>query len=279
MPGPSSVQTEGEKLIKLMEMFPFHSTEELQDALNIHVTVEMAALALSSNVTNDTSDFDRVLLQPTFLPGDRDLVTLHEIIEQIQSNFSSDKEKVKVDEDDILNDALAYYKDSKFDARKKLRVVYKGQPAADTGGVTRRFYTQLLQEISQQFFQGDTFKTPIYNSNMVVSGIMKLVGTVITHSILQGGPGFPVFSPSVYHYLATGDFDAAVQKISVNDCTVSTKHFIDQASILLVSYTPWLLVQNNIYPIHGKFQMLFCLVSLYEHTKKAKEMEVLKYTY
>ena len=184
-----------------------------------------------------------------------------------------------MDEDDILNDALAYYKASKFDARKKLRVVYQGQPAADTGGMTPQFYTQLLQEISQQFFHDDTFKTPIYNSNMVVSGIMKLVGTVITHSILQGGPGFPVFSPSVYHYLATGDFDAAVQKISVNDCTVSTKHFIDQASILLVSYTPWPLLQNNIYPIHGKFQMLFCLVSLYEHTKKAKEMEVLKYTY
>ena len=237
MPGPSSVPTDGEKLIKLMEMFPSHSTEELQDALNIHVTVKMAALALSSNVANNTSDFDRLLWQPTFLPRDHDVVTLHEIIEQIQNNFSSDKEKVKVDEDDILNDALAYYKDSKFDARKKLRVVYKGQPAADTGGVTRQFYTQLLQEISQQFFQGDTFKTPIYNSNMVVSGIMKLVGTVITHSILQGGPGFAVFSPSVYHYLATGDFDAAVQKISVNDCTAATKHFIDQASILLVSYT------------------------------------------
>ena len=84
MPGPSSVQTEGEKLIKLMEMFPSHSTEELQDALNIHVTVEMAALALSSNVANDTSDFDGVLLQPTFLPRDHDVVTLHEIIEQIQ---------------------------------------------------------------------------------------------------------------------------------------------------------------------------------------------------
>ena len=173
-----------------------------------------------------------------------------------------------MDEDDILNDALAYYKDSKFDARKKLHVVYKGQPAADAGGVTHQFYTQLLQEISQQFFQGDTFKTPIYNSNMVVSGIMKLVGTVITHSILQGGPGFPVFSPSVYHYLATGDFDAAVQKISVNDCTVATKHFIDQASILLVSYTLWPVMQNNIYPIHGKLQMLFCSMSLYEQKRK-----------
>lgn len=125
--GPSSVLTEGEKLIKLMEMFPSHNREELQDALNIHVTVDMAALALSSNVTNDTSDFDSVLFQPTFLPKDHDVLTLQEIIEQIQRNFRSEKEKVRVDEDDILDDALAYYKDCKFDARKKLLVVYKGQ--------------------------------------------------------------------------------------------------------------------------------------------------------
>ena len=32
VPGPSSVLSEREKLIKLIEMFPSHSTEELQDA-------------------------------------------------------------------------------------------------------------------------------------------------------------------------------------------------------------------------------------------------------
>lgn len=63
--------------------------------------------SLSSNLANDPPDFDTVLLQPAFLPRDHDVVTLHKIIEQIQRNFSSDKEKVKVDEDDILNDALA----------------------------------------------------------------------------------------------------------------------------------------------------------------------------
>ena len=168
-----------------------------------------------------------------------------------------------MDEDDILNDALAYYKASKFDARKKLRVVYQGQPAADTGGMTPQFYTQLLQEISQQFFHDDTFKTPIYNSNMVVSGIMKLVGTVITHSILQGGPGFPVFSPSVYHYLATGDFDAAVQKISVNDCrpgkySFSNLHFLT-------------FYNRSIHPIHGKLQIRFCSVSLHEQKRQQSQ--------
>jgi len=54
------------------------------------------------------------------IPKDHDAVTLHKVIEQIQRNFSSDKEKV--DEDDIFNDTLAYYRDSKFDARKELGV-------------------------------------------------------------------------------------------------------------------------------------------------------------
>ena len=84
VPGPSSVLSERDKLIKLIEMFPSHSTEELQDALNIHVTVEMAALALSSKVTNDMSDFDTVLLQPTFLPKDHDVITLQKVIEEFQ---------------------------------------------------------------------------------------------------------------------------------------------------------------------------------------------------
>ncbi|XP_022802437.1 uncharacterized protein LOC111339959 [Stylophora pistillata] len=63
---------------------------------------------------------------------------------------------------------------------------------------------------------------------MVVSGIMKLVSTIIVHSILQGGPGLLVFSPSVYHYLATGILDDSVQRISVDDCSIPTKHFIDK---------------------------------------------------
>lgn len=57
--------------------------------------------------------------QPS-IPKDHDVVTLHKVIEQIERNFSSDKEKVKVDEGDILK----YYKDSKIDARMKLRVLY-----------------------------------------------------------------------------------------------------------------------------------------------------------
>jgi len=56
--------------------------------------------------------------------------------------------------------------------------------------------------------------------------LMKLVGTITVHSILQGGPGLRIFSPAVYHYLATGDIDAAIQKMSFNDCSSRIKAYI-----------------------------------------------------
>ena len=60
---------------------------------------------------------------------------------------------------------MAYYKDAKFDPKKKLRVISNEQPAADTGGVTRQFFNQLLHLLSVEFFHGDDYKIPIYNSH------------------------------------------------------------------------------------------------------------------
>ena len=59
------------------------------------------------------------------------------------------------------------------------------------------------------FFQGTNYKSPVYNADTVASGMMKYIETIIVHSILLGAPGFPMFSPSVYRYVATGDINAA----------------------------------------------------------------------
>ena len=104
--------------------------------------------------------------------------------------------------------------------------MYSGQPAADTGGVIRQFYTQLLKVIADAFFQGDTYRSPVYNCDMVASGVMKLVGTIIVHSVLQGGPGFPIFSPGVYNYLAKGKLNEVMEAITIKDCSSHMEHFI-----------------------------------------------------
>jgi hypothetical protein len=91
------------------------------------------------NDGDDDSDLDK----PVFLPRDSKLEpvpSLPSILEKLKRNLSNEKEKLKVDGDDLLNDAMAYYKDPDFNPRKRLRVIYNNQPAADTGGVTRQFF-------------------------------------------------------------------------------------------------------------------------------------------
>jgi hypothetical protein len=40
---------------------------------------------------------------------------------------------------------------------------------------------------------------------------------MISHSMVQNGPGFPYFAPAVYLYIATGNLEEAVTKVSVVD--------------------------------------------------------------
>lgn len=50
----------------------------------------------------------------------------------------SDSKNIKIDdEDDILEEALVYYKHSSFDPSVPIGIAFRHQPAIDTGGVTR----------------------------------------------------------------------------------------------------------------------------------------------
>ena len=68
--------------------------------------------------------------------------------------------------------------------------MYQGQPAVDTGGVTSQFFPKLLSIISEMFFEGCVYKSPIYNADVVASGMMKYIGTIIVHSIFARWPCF-----------------------------------------------------------------------------------------
>lgn len=225
----SAIHVNQEELDQLREMFPEKSSSLLQRALTCRGSVSRAAFSLSSQNLPDEidsdEDADAELLKPAF-PAKAD--SLEAVLKELQKGLSTQKQKLRVDEEDIFSDAMVYYKDPSFDPSKPLRVLYTGQPAVDTGGVTRHFFSQLLQVICNMFFHGDSYKHPVYNADIVASGMMKYIGTIIVHSILQGGPGFPVFSPSVYQYLATGDVDAAMMMLNYGDCSASVKDFIDK---------------------------------------------------
>lgn len=61
-------------------------------------------------------------------------------MKELASVFLKEKMKLKVDHDDILNDAFAYFKHIDFNPKHQLQIRMKGQPAVDTGGVARQVF-------------------------------------------------------------------------------------------------------------------------------------------
>ncbi|PFX25073.1 ATP-dependent DNA helicase PIF1 [Stylophora pistillata] len=210
--GPSRRPPQRENVEQLKEVFPEKSSDDLMQALRFNGNVCTAALSLSSTVTeahnDDVSSDDDSLLQPTFSPSGSKIDSLQSLLKELGKNMSQEKVKVTIEDEDILNDALTYYKSPAFDAKKKLSQ-FKGQPAVDTGGVTREFFTKLFQVICEMFFQGGKYKFPVYSADIVASGLMR---------------------PSVYCYIATGNIDAARAKMIYGDCSEPFKHFIDKVA-------------------------------------------------
>ena len=138
-------------------MFPDKSCDALKAYLQVEGSFSKAVTTLLAE--NTVTDDDDDLLMSCFEPSENcsDTQDLKTELLNLQKHFSQDqREKLKIDEEDLMNDAMAYYKDQNFDPRKKLRIVYRGQAAADTGGVIRQFYSQLLSVITDTFFRGDT---------------------------------------------------------------------------------------------------------------------------
>lgn len=104
---------------------------------------------------------------------------LHDLKKKIST---SEVEKLKVDPDDCLSDALSFYKSLDFNPNHKLQVRYAKQPAADTGGVLRQFYSDCTQQLLEGadgipplFEEEENRKLPCFNAGVVMSGMIKFV--------------------------------------------------------------------------------------------------------
>ena len=55
------------------------------------------------------------------------------------------------------------------------------------------------------------------NPALILTGNFEIIGRMISHSLVQDGPGFPCFAPAVYSYIATGNLEEAITKVSIVD--------------------------------------------------------------
>ena len=204
--GASAMDQEKSFLV-LKEMFPETKEEVLKLAYDCSNSLEEAASFLADRSSSPE------------LESKSSHMSLELLIEELMGKMSDafDRKKLRVDEEDLVADAVAFYKRPDFDPKAGVRVVYSGQPASDTGGVSHAF-SDFLHRLSQIYFSGESRKVPLYNTDILISGLLKIIGTIIVHSVLHGGPGFPFFSSALYWYLATGSVDAAIQQLCFDDC-------------------------------------------------------------
>jgi len=148
---------------------------------------------------------------------------LQSALEYLKFNVLDEKKRIRIHQSNALEEGFELLKGQEFDQKEKLVVSYKNQPAIDTGGVLRQFYTDCFAQMVDggnlpAIFEGnDNCKVPVSNSAIMLSGIMELTGKLIAHSIVQANIGIGYLAPCVYEYLVTGDLSAATELVSIDD--------------------------------------------------------------
>jgi len=162
--------------------------------------------------------------------------TLNSIITLMNNYFETKPvAKIQVDLNSAWDDLIAYYKSSKIDFDLRIRISLTDQVTIDTGGVRRQVYTQVYADFAQNkhihLFDGvENFLRPATSAVARSSGMLKILGKMISHSIFQDGIGFPFLSPTCYWYLI-GNEDMAIQHISLEDLPADSASLITEVII------------------------------------------------
>lgn len=139
--------------------------------------------------------------------NDKKFNNLHDALISLGANLKKDeKRRLRIQPEYALEEAFAFKKSPDFDPLASLAIRYKGQPAIDTGGVLRQFYSDCFQKMCgnecedfPQMFEGEVNdKVPVHNSGIVLSGLLELAGKLMAHSIVHAGLSIGCIAPCAY---------------------------------------------------------------------------------
>lgn len=106
----------------------------------------------------------------------------------------------------MWHDACQAFSASTFSFSRGIRVKFIGEMGVDGGGPRREFYRLLVEAIcsTSGLLEGcEGNKIPLHNVTALKARKFVLLGVMAGMSMLDGGPGLPVFAGPVFHYIAT----------------------------------------------------------------------------
>ena len=165
-----------------------------------------------------------VPLSHTFFKNDEDgLQSLQNFISKAVNPFGQELDMFLDRNKDILEQAVRKYKHPSFDTTRPLNVAFQDEPGIDAGGVTREYFSLLMQRLENQtgrlkLFEGTSgHLLPMHNYDYLSGGLFVMVGKMILHAILNKCNGMAGLSQAAVAYIISGSRDAAVEHIVLED--------------------------------------------------------------
>ena len=144
------------------------------------------AASSSSRSTSELEQFANDWLDKQDSKKPTKFETLDEVLSCLSSQLSDGRERLRVQSEYDLVEALAYYKSIEFDPSISLFIQYKGEAAVDTGGVLKHFFNDAFiqmvdacKEIPQSFIDDNNRKAPVFNEPILMFGMMGAVGKIM----------------------------------------------------------------------------------------------------
>lgn len=134
----------------------------------------------------------------------------------------------------LAEEAIAFYKSGKFSPHAEIRIVIGDQPPHDVGGVRKQFLSDVFDHFTtstgMRLFEGPKNRLrPVFRQTSISSGLLSLFGTMVGHSIIMDGQGFPSLSPACYFYMA-GHVDRAMSVTSMADAGERVQYVASRVS-------------------------------------------------
>lgn len=210
-PGTSYEQEEAipetsshDRLEELLSMFPSVSPDGVKFLLKIS---KNNAVAVTDCLLDLTTEGILDLLRPA-------------IINDSPKRLQLDEEDWESDEN-LAESFIAFYKDCRFNINAPIRVCIPNQPVIDSGGARRQLISRVLATMAEStkfgLFEGPPGRyRPAFKQSSVSSGMLRILGRMIGHSIVMDKLGFPFLSPPCYYYMC-GYVDRALSLVQQED--------------------------------------------------------------
>ena len=125
----------------------------------------------------------------------------------------------------LLQQLMKIYKNPELDIQKSPEINFEGEMAADAGGPKKEYFYSAIESLFKvdpifgiALFTGERgHYIPVMNMDAIASGCFKMVGKLLAHSVLRGGPGLPGLAPAISKYLVSGSFIDAADLVSITD--------------------------------------------------------------